>query len=101
MNLLDHQGSRHPPIMTSTVRNAFVLVQREMDIFSLQLRKYLAFGKEVFLGLGKSLKCFDGGGSPGYARVPLRHFVDIAAGYPLAKPAPSGRRAGIQDYQAN
>ncbi len=28
-----------------------VLVQREMDIFLLQLREYLAFGKEVFLGI--------------------------------------------------
>ena len=31
----------------------YVLVQREMDIFRLQLREYPAFGKEVFLGIGE------------------------------------------------
>jgi len=28
-----------------------VLVQRELDNFALRLREYLAFGKEVFLGI--------------------------------------------------
>ncbi len=30
-----------------------ILVQREPDIVHLQLIEYLAFGKEVFLGIGE------------------------------------------------
>jgi hypothetical protein len=30
-----------------------VLVHRELDNFALRLREYLAFGKEVFLGIGE------------------------------------------------
>jgi len=32
-------------------RYSVVLVQRELDKFLLRLREYLAFGKEVFLGM--------------------------------------------------
>jgi hypothetical protein len=35
------------------IRGPRVLVQRELDNFALRLREYLAFGKEVFLGIGE------------------------------------------------
>jgi len=35
------------------LKDTSVVVQRELDIFPLRLREYLAFGKEVFLGMGE------------------------------------------------
>jgi hypothetical protein len=46
-------GSDKEQALEKYHRLGFVLVQRELDNFTLRLRECLAFGKEVFLGIGE------------------------------------------------